>query len=63
MPTSARPPSRPTTGGSDDRTGAPGTLFAVTVTERPESALETQLGLADRVVDEGALANAVERFP
>ncbi len=34
----------------------------MTVTDRPERALETQLGLADRVVDEDALANAVERF-
>ncbi|MGH9271287.1 MAG: pyridoxal-5'-phosphate-dependent protein subunit beta, partial [Ilumatobacteraceae bacterium] len=34
----------------------------MTVTDRPERALETQLGLADRVVDEEALANAVQRF-
>ncbi|CAN5735625.1 pyridoxal-phosphate dependent enzyme [soil metagenome] len=34
----------------------------MTVTERPAGALETQLGLADRVVDDDALANAVARF-
>ena len=34
----------------------------MTVTDRPEQALETQFGLADRVVDDDALANSVERF-
>ncbi len=34
----------------------------MTVTDRPEHALETQFGLADRLVDDTALANSVERF-
>jgi len=37
-------------------------LRLVTATDDPQQALETQLGLADRVIDEGALANAVQRF-
>jgi len=37
-------------------------VTAVTVTDRPQHALETQFGLADRVVDDDVLANSVERF-
>jgi cysteine synthase len=34
----------------------------VSVTEGPVAALESQLGLADRVLDDDALANSVDRF-
>ncbi len=34
----------------------------MSVTEGPVAALESQLGLADRVVDDDALANSVDRF-
>ncbi len=40
-------------------------MSSVTTTETPQplrAALENQFGLADRVVDEGALANSIERF-